>query len=110
MLAPDSSTSFHFANWCGPGRRLHGLLSSDKTIGTLLKARYEVISVAVDGRFAAPVRARYGYTKSSGLPALAVLAADGSLLKLQNTREFAEGNQQHPARVLAFLKRWAAQP
>jgi hypothetical protein len=95
------------ANACGPCRKLHALLFGNKTVAALLAARYQVVPVAVDGRQAAPTRARYGYTPAFGLPSLAVLSADGSLLKLQATREFAEGNHQDGGKVLAFLREWA---
>jgi thiol:disulfide interchange protein len=96
------------ANWCGWCRRLHALFHDDPAIAAELQAHYVVVLVDVNGEHNKAIDARYGSPSDLGLPALVVLNAKGQALKSQDSTEFEEGSRHSPAKVLAFLKTWAA--
>jgi hypothetical protein len=50
----------------------------------------------------------YGNPTRLGLPVLVVLDADGRQLTTQSTGDLEKGNAHDPAKVLAFLKKWAS--
>lgn len=52
------------------------------------------------------VAAKYGVPINRGVPALAVLAADGAVLYSQATGEFADMRHMDPNSVSEFLKKW----
>ncbi len=94
------------ANWCIWCHRLHHLCAADPSIASKIKADYVVVLVDVDKSHNAAVKAKYG-AAMLGLPALAVLDADGKLLVTQNSGALEQGDHHDPAKVLAFLSTWA---
>jgi hypothetical protein len=52
------------------------------------------------------VAKRYGVPINKGVPALAVLGADGKLLYAQQTGEFEDMRHMEPASVTEFLETW----
>ena len=61
----------------------------------------------------AAVNEKYGNPLKEGLPVLVVLDADGHRLVTQETGALEQGGgvEAHdPAKVLAFLEKWAPQP
>ena len=52
------------------------------------------------------VAARYGVPIARGVPALAVLAADGKVLYAQATGQFAPMRHMQPTSVTEFLEKW----
>ena len=52
------------------------------------------------------VAKRYGVPIAKGVPALAVLAADGRLLYAQKAGEFEDMRHMEPASVTEFLETW----
>jgi len=52
------------------------------------------------------IAARYGVPLARGVPALAVLAADGKVLYSQATGQFAPMRRMDPSSVTAFLEKW----
>ena len=51
---------------------------------------------------------KYGVPINKGVPALAVLDANGKVLHAQNTGEFRDMRSMDPQSVTAFLNRWKA--
>ncbi len=98
------------ANWCGWCHRLHQLFASDPKIAARLKADYVVVLVDVNKDHNAATNQRYGNPMQFGLPVLVVLDADGKQLTTQDTGKLEEGDHHDPAKVLAFLERWAPRP
>jgi len=52
------------------------------------------------------VAAKYGVPINRGVPALAVLTADGKVLFAQSTGQFADMRHMDPGSVTEFLKKW----
>jgi thiol:disulfide interchange protein len=98
------------ANWCGWCRKLHALFANNRAISAELKANWVVVYVDVNGDHNKAVDGRYDFPTQFGLPVLVVLAADGKLLKTQNSSELEEGMGHNPEKVLAFLKAWSGKP
>jgi len=76
---------------------------------TLLAQRYVVVHVNVGDRgirenFA--LADRYGIPLRKGVPALAVLEADGRVVYSQRNGEFESMRSMDPRSVHAFLERW----
>lgn len=102
------------ANWCGWCVKLAGLYKSDRDIAHELLYEYELVKIDV-GRFDKnlDVVAKYGpgeKLKTSGIPFLTVLDADGKVLANQESGALEQGNGHDPKKVLAFLKQWQADP
>ncbi len=99
------------ANWCPWCHRLHGTMNSDAAVRAELDHDYIVVMVDVNMRKGvkrnADVNARYGNPIHEGLPVLVVLDSSGKQLVTQESGILEEGDHHDPAKVLAFLKRWA---
>jgi thiol:disulfide interchange protein len=100
------------ANWCVWCHRLHATFAGDARVASALKAGYEVVLIDVNTRHGdkrnADVDARYGHPTKEGLPVLVVLDAAGKQLTTQETGALEEGAGHSPAKVVAFLEKWAA--
>lgn len=94
------------ANWCGWCHKLHRLFESNKEVSTELKTHYVVVLVDVNQGHNADLQKKYE-AERLGLPCLVVLDATGKHLVTQNTGDLEEGDHHSPAKVLAFLKKWA---
>lgn len=95
------------ANWCGWCHKLHGLFETDKGIAEELKKNYVVVLIDVNNGHNSETDSEYGHPTRFGLPAIAVLDANGKQLTTKNTGELEEGDHHSPEKVLAFLKEWA---
>ncbi|MFI1582725.1 thioredoxin family protein [Embleya sp. NPDC020630] len=95
------------ANWCPDCRVLHHLFRSPQ-VAPLLARNYVVVRVDV-GEFDhnLDVAARYIDLTTSGIPALAVLAPDGSVRTATNDGALANARDLDPGQVAEFLTRWA---
>lgn len=99
------------ANWCPWCRRLHGLFEGNPQVAAALKKGYVVVMIDVNTRNGvkrnAQVNLRYGNPVHYGLPVLMVLNAKGETVTTQDSGELEEGQGHSPAKVLAFLDKWA---
>jgi thiol:disulfide interchange protein len=95
------------ANWCGWCHKLHNLFETDQTIAATLKGNYIVVMIDVNGGRNRDVNSKYGNPTRFGLPVLVVLDAAGKPLTTKDSGELEEGDHHSPAKVLAFLKKWA---
>jgi thioredoxin-related protein len=99
------------ANWCIWCHRLHETLQTDPLVAAELKENYVVVMVDVNTRNGtkrnADVNTRYGNPIQFGLPVLVVLDAEGKVLTTQETGALEDGNGHDPAKVVAFLQKWA---
>jgi uncharacterized protein YyaL (SSP411 family) len=103
---------FNACGWC---HKLHGLFASDPAIRELLAEEYVLVTVDIqapnaDGllRDSKAALSREELQKGVGFPFLAVLDGDGKVLTAQRTDPLEVGDHHDPARVKAFLERWAA--
>jgi thioredoxin-related protein len=102
-------------NGCGWCHKLHGLLASDREIHRLLADEYVLAMVDIE---APNAEALLGESKAAlspeelkkgvGFPFLAVLDGDGKALTAQRTDPLEVGDHHDPAKVKAFLEKWAA--
>ena len=100
------------ANWCIWCHRLHGLLHSDQALGAALAKDYELVLVDVDKlpdgtKHNAALNDRLGDPVREGLPVLVVFSADGKPLVTQPTGALETSSGHDPAKVRAFLEKWA---
>jgi hypothetical protein len=93
-------------NWCYDCHVLD-LAFHHPEIEPRLKAHYVVVHVDI-GEYNKnlDLAERYQVPLKKGVPALAVLAADGKLLYSQQAGEFEAARSLAPGDVMAFLKKW----
>lgn len=100
------------ANWCIWCRRLDHTFHENAAVAQALKDNFVLVLVDVNHRGGKQrneaVNDRYGNPMKEGLPVLVVLDSDGRQLTTQETGALEDGKAAHdPAKVLAFLKKWA---
>jgi thioredoxin 1 len=95
------------ANWCYDCHVLDASFHS-KDIAPLVNANYHVVHINVgDEDKNLDLAAKYGVPINKGIPGLAVLNPDGSVVYSQKQGEFENSVRIGPADVTAFLKKWA---
>jgi thiol:disulfide interchange protein len=102
------------ANWCPWCHLLHQVFTTDDAVRRQLAAGYVVVMVDVNKRKGparnAAVDEKYGNPIKLGLPVLVVLDTGGQPLVTQETGAFEKSGDTEaddPAKVLAFLEKWA---
>ncbi len=100
------------ANWCIWCRRLSHTFESNPAVAKALTDNFILVLVDVNHRHGKSrndaVNDRYGNPMELGLPVLVVLEADGKQLTTQETGALVGGKDDHdPAKVIAFLTKWA---
>ena len=97
------------ANWCGDCRMLDTAFKSGAS-APLMAKNFRIVKVDV-GRFDrnVDIASGYGVPLKSGIPAVAVLAADGRVLYATAGGELADARQLGDAGVLDFFTKVAAQ-
>ncbi|MER5638903.1 thioredoxin family protein [Kitasatospora sp. NPDC002227] len=95
------------ANWC-PDCRALDLMYRAPQVAPVLAKNYVVVPVDV-GRFDHNVdlAARYVDLRTSGIPALVVLGADGKVRTATDDGSFSSARSMTPGQVSAFLAKWA---
>jgi thiol-disulfide isomerase/thioredoxin len=93
-------------NWCGDCQVLQ-IYFHDPANWNLLQQNYVLVPVNI-GRYDEnlDIAARYGVPVDKGVPALAVLDANGQLVYSQRNREFEAMRKVDPAAVTQFLLQW----
>ncbi len=96
-------------NWCTDCKVLDINMRKPEN-AALLAERYVVVHVnvgdkGIDENF--DVAGRYGIPLRKGVPALAVLEADGRVVYAQRNGEFESMRRMDPASVHQFLEKWA---
>lgn len=97
-------------NWCPWCRRLDYLMKHDAEVMSALDASYHLVHVSIGARHSdtnAAIDQSYGHPIGNGLPVLVVLDAQGERVHTQETGALEEGDHHDPAKVLAFLRRFA---
>jgi thioredoxin-related protein len=95
------------ANWCGWCHKLSDLFKTNPEIAKVLKDNYLIVLIDVDKGHNAEVVKKYGEPTQHGLPVLVVLDRTGKQLWTQDTGKLEEGDHHDPAKVIAFLSKWA---
>ncbi len=95
-------------NWCYDCHVLNATFHS-KDIAPLVDANYHVVHVNIGDDYDKnlDLAAKYKVPLKRGVPALVVLAPDGSLVYTQEEGEFENSMRLSPADVTEFLKKWA---
>ena len=95
-------------NWC-PDCHVLDSFFHDAANGPILEANYILVHINI-GRLDrnADLAARYRIPLRKGVPALAVLEADGALIYSQQGGEFEAMRHMRSDAVTAFLARWKA--
>ena len=97
------------ANWCYDCHVLD-LAFHRNDIARVLNASYEVVHVDIgEGEKNQDLMQAYEVPMKKGIPALAVLDADGKLLYSQKNGEFEKARALGPEDLLAFLNKWKPQ-
>ncbi|MDP9066309.1 MAG: thioredoxin family protein [Pseudomonadota bacterium] len=97
-------------NWCPDCHALDSYFH-DAANAPLLQAHFILVHVNV-GRMDQnrDIAAKYAIPLAKGVPALAVLDADGNLLHSQKTGEFESMRHMRSSAVTEFLKAWTDGP
>ncbi|MQS16497.1 thioredoxin family protein [Streptomyces kaniharaensis] len=95
------------ANWCPDCKVLDKLFHSAE-VAPMLRGDYRVVAVDV-GKFDhnLDLAAQYVDLQQSGIPALVVLAPDGSVRTASNDGAFSNARSMNADTVAAYLKRWS---
>lgn len=95
------------ADWCPDCVALHSLFETPE-VRPVLQRHYHLVAVDV-GRFDRnlTVAARYVDLRTSGIPALVILAPSGRIRIATNNGAFANARTMVCQQVRAFLARWA---
>jgi thiol:disulfide interchange protein len=93
-------------DWCGDCQVLD-IYMHESPNAQLVAGHYVVVHVSIgqmDQNI--DVAAQYGVPVAKGVPALAVLNPDGSVVYAQTNGEFDRMREMTPAAVTTFLKQW----
>lgn len=97
------------ADWCYDCHVLD-LAFSRSDIAPVLEKNYEVVHVDVgQGDKNQDLMKKYGVPMERGIPAIAVLESDGSVLFSQKNGEFEKARSLGPEDLLEFLNKWKPQ-
>lgn len=93
-------------NWCGDCRVLDFYFRDPSNL-RLLQSNYILVHINV-GRYDEnlDLAAKYGIPLQKGVPALAVLSPDGTVLYSQQNGEFEAMTRMDPSSVTQFLEKW----
>ena len=96
------------ADWC-PDCDAFKKALSHRLVAPIVDPNYVVVKVSVGNRDRnLDLMEEYGMTVDSGIPAVAVLAPDGSLLAAQREGEFRNASALlSVAEIVTFFHRWA---
>ena len=95
------------ANWCYDCHVLDATFHS-KAIAPLVEANFHVVHINIGEQDKnLDLAAKYGVPLKKGVPALAVLDPNGTVVYSQKEGEFENSVRIGPADVTAFLKKWA---
>jgi len=93
-------------DWCGDCQVLD-LYFHQPPNADLLQKNFVLVHVWIGHMDAnLDVAARYGVPIARGVPALAVLAADGKVFYAQATGQFSDMRHMQPTSVTEFLEKW----
>src|SRR5690606_29464174 len=99
------------ASGCGWCARLHELFTTSAEVSACLRQNFIAVLVDVNTRTGparnAEVVNYYGDPTKHGLPVLLVLDPSGRVLTTRETGALESGSRHDPAKVMAFLRRWA---
>jgi thioredoxin 1 len=97
------------ANWCYDCHVLDTTFRS-KEFAPLVQANYEVVHVNIgdEGKDNGDLAARLGVGLAKGIPSLAVLDSNGTVVFAQKNGEFESSVKIGPADVKDFLEKWRA--
>jgi thiol:disulfide interchange protein len=95
-------------DWCGDCQVLY--INFHKSPNAELIDKYFIIVPVFIGHMDkhVDIAEKYGIPLNKGVPALAVLDADGKVLYSQKTGEFEDMRNMNPQSVTDFLNRWKA--
>ncbi len=93
-------------DWCIWCKRLDSLLRGNEDIAKFLHKNYVVLKINFS-KENENEKFLSAYPKIEGYPHLFVLDEDGKLLHSQDTGLLEAGKHHDPAKVMAFLKKWA---
>ena len=103
-------------DWCGWCHKLHGLFKSNREVATVLSNEYVLVTVDTEAPNAAELLKTCkdalspDELKGFGYPFLAVLDAEGKVVKAQQTDVLEEGDHHDPKKVADFLNKWKVAP
>jgi thiol:disulfide interchange protein len=93
-------------NWCIWCRRLDTLFTANAGLRTFRDEHFVTVKINWSKENKNETLLSR-YPKIPGYPHLFVLGPDGALLHSQDTGALENGNHHDPAKVLAFLRKWA---
>ena len=102
------------ASWCNDSQAMFALFNTNQEIARVIDENYVFEMIDVNDRGAgarnAPLVERLGNPLDRGIPVLLILNADGKILNDDSSERLADSAHQHPAVVLAYLRKWSGRP
>ena len=99
------------ANWCIWCHRLHHTFKTEASVAKNLRENYVLVLIDSNWRHGekrnADINLRYGDPLREGLPVFVVLDENGKPLTTQESGALEDGDAHSPAKVNAFLAKWA---
>jgi len=99
------------ANWCSDSQAMFALFTTNAEIRRTIQEHYVFTMVDVNrrglGARNAKLVERLGDPISAGIPVLLILDAHGNVLNREQGERLADSDHEHPAIVLAYLRKWA---
>lgn len=94
------------ANWCYDCHVLN-LAMHEGTAGEIVRKSFILVHVDIgEGELNAELVKKYVITIEKGVPAIAILGSDGSLLYSSGNGEFEAARKMMKQDLLTFLRRW----
>jgi thiol:disulfide interchange protein len=94
------------ANWCYDCHVLDRAFHQPDVAALLKNFQVVHVDIGDDGKKNNDVAEKYEVPLGKGIPALAVLDADGKLLFAQKNGEWESARSMDPDEVVAFLEKW----
>ncbi len=102
------------ANWCSDSQAMYRLLTSDPALKREIREHYLLTLIDVNDRDGAnrnqTLLHRLNSPLTRGIPMLLILKPDGTVLNTDATERLSDDSHIDPARVLAYLQKWARRP
>jgi hypothetical protein len=99
------------ANWCSDSQGMFALFNTNREIARVIEENYvfDMIDVNKRGLSArnSALLERLGEPVNRGIPVILILDAEGKVLNNDPAERLADTAHQHPAMVLAYLRKWS---
>ena len=98
------------ANWCSDSQNTYDVIHQNSELQQLVENRYILTLIDVNNRVGfqrnPSIIARYGVELDRGIPALLVLAPDGTLMSTDPDQRPEDSDHKEPKKLVNYLMKW----